>query len=349
MNNAESSQGRPRSRTQPSMVVEAEGDEPFDTRSMLPEKGPEQGPEDPFADGGPAAGGPEPAPRPATDEPEPTGYAAIDIMASDPDLLAAVIKENLGGNGLNINDLQKVVVPAGGARYWQIESDDGNQPVTAIEGIIIHKGSPRAFWQKSIEETGGNTQPDCSSTDGIHGIPGPEGAVKIKTADNGTMSECATCPLNQFGSARNGRGKACQEKELLYVLLPDRVLPIVLQIPPTSLRSLHDYMVKLVDSKDFRSYWQVATKFELETVKADPVNYSRVAPTRAANVAKSHIPQLKQFREQLIPALARFNDRFHQELLREPEALPEPAENPPPDADQPGGAQESGEPGGPQE
>ena len=332
---------RPR-RTQPSNVVEADG-EPFNPQSLLPEDGPENGPEDPFA-AEPApegrtesaeppampASGPE-SPEPANGQAggyEPTGYAAIDIMATDPELLMEAISQNLGGSGLNINDLHKVTVPSAGMRVWSIETEEGNQTVQSIEGIIIHRTSPRAWWAKPLEETGGNSQPDCSSPDGVYGSPGPANAAKIKTEAGTTEVECVTCPFNQFGSARNGRGKACHEKDLLYVLQTNRVLPIIIQVPPTSLRNIKNYMVKLVDSKDFRPYWQVVTKFELEMVKGETVPYSAIVPTRAAIIPKTHVPQLKQFREKLLPALARFGSQFHQELMQEPEALPESPQEP---------------------
>ncbi len=54
--------------------------------------------------------------------------------------------------------------------------------------------------------------------------------------------ECATCPMNKWGSAANGgKGKACREKRLLLVLRDGEALPVVVVAPPTSLLSVGQF------------------------------------------------------------------------------------------------------------
>jgi len=58
--------------------------------------------------------------------------------------------------------------------------------------------------------------------------------------------ECATCPMNQWGSAGGGRrGKACREKRLLLVLRDGEAIPIVVVAPPTSLAAVARFVTRV--------------------------------------------------------------------------------------------------------
>lgn len=60
---------------------------------------------------------------------------------------------------------------------------------------------------------------------------------------------CAACPMNQFGSA--GRGKACQNTRLLYLLPPDgdaETPGMILKVSPTALRSFDGYVASIARS-----------------------------------------------------------------------------------------------------
>ncbi len=68
------------------------------------------------------------------------------------------------------------------------------------------------------------------------------GAWRVNPADPETqieLRECATCPMNKWGSAGDGRkGKACREKRLLLVLRDGEAIPVVVVAPPTSILSV---------------------------------------------------------------------------------------------------------------
>ena len=323
------------SRTRPTHVADADG-QGFDPEAMLPEQDaqPPRPPEDPFdyrPENGrerPTADDPRNRPpenghrNPAYPEDPDTGYAALDIIASDPETLSMVINENLGDSGLTMNDLRKVTVPSGGGRHWQVPAPGGDESVQSIEGIIVHRAYPRSWWEQSVEESPNNRQPDCYSPDGLYGRPGPQNAVRTELQDGSTVVECATCPLNVWGSGRNGRGKACQEKQLLFLLQPHSILPMVVQAPPTSIPGIKEYMVQLVDNRDFRPYWQVVTRLELETVKGD-LNYSRILFSRAGSIDKRHMQQLQDYRKRITPVLDQLTKNMGPQILLEP-VQPEP-------------------------
>ena len=65
------------------------------------------------------------------------------------------------------------------------------------------------------------------------------GAWRVTPDDPNTaieMRQCASCPMNKWGSAGEGRrGKACREKRLLLVLRDGEALPVTVVAPPTSI------------------------------------------------------------------------------------------------------------------
>ncbi len=134
------------------------------------------------------------------------------------------IAEELGGD---IPEYPRIKIPAGGGIAFEIPSDDPDNPdaCKVIKGVVVHHHKANAYWQDS--GANGNP-PDCTSLDGITGCGSPGG-------------DCSSCPLNQFGSGEGGDGKACKNTERLYILLPDRLLPFVLPLPPTSLRAWKTY------------------------------------------------------------------------------------------------------------
>jgi hypothetical protein len=181
-------------------------------------------------------------------------------LYTDFDLLKEVLKANAGEGGFAVNDLDKVKLPTGGSTVWEVPTMEGSDATKEIRGVIIYWDDVRQFWEKPLEETGGNTPPDCYSDDMTHGIGVPGG-------------ECATCHFNEFGTATKGEGKGCAEKRRLFILLPDRSLPVVLAGPPSSLKQIRQYLLRLASNA--RPYYGVLTAFTLEAVKG-PVTYSRV-------------------------------------------------------------------------
>jgi len=86
--------------------------------------------------------------------------------------------------------------------------------------------------------------PVCSSLDGHVPVNGPQ---NVEFGDGSgwarTGPTCAQCPMNVWGSAAAWKGqddnasKACTEKRLLGLLIKGRDIPVLLFVPPTSLRA----------------------------------------------------------------------------------------------------------------
>jgi hypothetical protein len=210
-----------------------------------------------------------------------------------PDLaqsILAVIDENLGQGGLRASDLDRITVPTSGATTFEIPSLDGDtEPAKSIVGIILLMAPAKGFWQTSIET--GKTPPSCYSNDGLAGIGSPGGP-------------CLSCPFNQWGSDTAGSrtGKACKDKQLLYVLQEQSALPVVLALPRTSVAINRKYMTRL--SSTALPYYGCITSFTLERVKGSGVpDYSTVRPSYVEPIPRPQWPAIRQYAEALAQAL----------------------------------------------
>lgn len=179
-----------------------------------------------------------------------------------PEQLREAISENFADDELTPNDLDRVRVPSGGGTAWAIPTLEGEEDmVKLIDGVIVHYRPARAYWSQSLDESGGGSPPDCTAPDGKHGVGTPGGT-------------CAVCPLNQFGSADGGRGKACKEMRLLFLLRPDSLLPLVMVLPPTSIKPFKKYLQRLTSAAV--PYSKVQTTIGLEKTKnKDNIEYAQ--------------------------------------------------------------------------
>lgn len=167
-----------------------------------------------------------------------------------------VIRVNLSGKPLKLNDLTKVTIPTGGRTEWDVETSRGTTSHKDLIGVIIHNQTTRAFFQGAYGE--GNDRPTCSSNDGITGSPGIDGIVA-----------CAACPMNAFESAENGKGKACTENENLFLLRSGDPLPIVVRLSPGSLGSWERFIKQLTAEGTRRD--RVIIAISLEKLKTQYV------------------------------------------------------------------------------
>lgn len=212
------------------------------------------------------------------------------VMTFDKKELMEVIQENLQGVALSPSDLDVIKVPGGGATMWTVPTLDGEEDVKELTGVIVYWQNRRGYWSQSIEETGGGTPPDCSSEDGVYGIGTPGG-------------ECAKCPLAEFGTAKNGQGKgqACKQNILLFLVTDGDVLPKVVKVPPTSIAGIRKYFIRLA-GKGVR-YYGVQTTLTLVKEKNDTYTYSKIEPKVAKVLSKEQMQFFKEYAESIKPAL----------------------------------------------
>ena len=217
-----------------------------------------------------------------------TTYA---VMAHAPSHLREVLTQNVGQGGLSEFDLDRVKVPAGGGRTWSVPTLGEDDEVKSIEGVIIAWREPRSYWAEGIDVSGGGSPPDCSTKDGITGTGTPGGS-------------CEACPLAVFGSSTNGRGQACKVTRLLFVIRPDDMLPLVIATPPSSLKLVGRYFLRLASRAI--PHYGVITRFELAATKnKDGIVYTEIIPSMVSQLSPEETAHMRGVAEALAPLFSR--------------------------------------------
>jgi len=215
------------------------------------------------------------------------GFAVATAGASFLDTL----RENVGSGGLGVFDLDRVRIPAGGGRSWEVPTLEGAaEDVRELEGIVVQWSEPRAWWRATIDESGGGSPPDCTSDDGVVG----RGDFGRDSTENPT-GLCVNCPNSQWGSDRKGgRGQDCKQMRLLFLLRPDSLLPLAIFLPPTSIRPVARYFLRLASKGT--PYYAVVTRIALEQAEnRQAIKYSRAAPSLAARLSPADVRAVQDY------------------------------------------------------
>lgn len=107
------------------------------------------------------------------------------------------------------------------------------QTTRKLSAVILGKIIARGLW------TEGQKLPRCSSINGRVG-QGSEADMDLRGQN------CMTCIHNEWGSGKDGRGKACKEMRRALILEEGKKLPSVLSVPPTSLATWDEFFTSMV-------------------------------------------------------------------------------------------------------
>lgn len=136
---------------------------------------------------------------------------------------------------------------------------------------------------------GRQVTPLCSSVDGKTGYGAPGGA-------------CAVCALNQYGSVEKGKGKACKNMRSLYILRSGEFMPLLLSLPPTSLRPYSDFITTAFAARR-RPIYSGVVQIGLKRVDNGSNTYSVATFRLLQKFDGEELLQIKQyadgFREQI--------------------------------------------------
>ena len=198
------------------------------------------------------------------------------------------------GDSFTIDDFPRVKMPREADADWKldipsIDQHGATQDITklpAIDGVILYSRNVRLYWQSAYGE-GSTGPPNCKSTDGVTGEGSPGG-------------DCHTCPLNKWGSAAAGNGKACAQRTELYILTPLSPFPIVVSAPPTSQRALRQYRLNVFGQSGL-AYHKVVTRLDLEAAQnADGMDYVVIKPKLLALPSAKEAEAIAKVREDFV-------------------------------------------------
>ena len=148
-------------------------------------------------------------------------------------------------------------------------------------GVIVYHHCTNAYWANSFD--GKNEQPDCASMDGKNGID----------RDSGELRQCESCPLNQFGSAPDGKAKPSKQYEhRIYLLREGEVLPCCCPAADQP-ESFKDYLAKRIVLKGKRA-WQVLTQITLKKEQnSGGITYASCVFTKLGDLTPAQAEQIK--------------------------------------------------------
>lgn len=174
-----------------------------------------------------------------------------------PERVKSLVEYNVGNKGINQFSLTRVSVPGTGVTTWTVDTLRGEEETKELRGIIVAYREPRAYWKESLEASGGGSPPDCNSEDGLVGKGSPGGS-------------CMGCQFAEFGSevradGSPGRGQACKQMRTLFMLRGRSLLPMVINVPPSSLGAAENYFLNLLS--EAYEFFAVETILTLEKDK----------------------------------------------------------------------------------
>lgn len=143
-------------------------------------------------------------------------------------------------NGVRMS-FQRIKIAGGGSTMFELPGEDSSKPeyVPALQGVILYHHPANGYWVG--EPTDDDKTPLCSSTDGKTGYGDPGGP-------------CAACYLNRFGSGEDGKSKACKNMRHIYLLQSGDLMPMVLSLPPTSLKAFDRFIYRAFFCRNRPSY-----------------------------------------------------------------------------------------------
>lgn len=169
-----------------------------------------------------------------------TSIAALDAELSNE---VANIKDTIqqsSGNRLKLN-------PTG-----DFETPDGLNLGNEIQVVVLDYATHNKLYFTPFNPQN-PAPPDCYAMGKVLRDLVPEDDSPSPQHD-----KCATCPMNQFGSAANGKGKACSNRRLLAVLLVDPNDPeghnqmdapiYTLDLSPTNIKSFDGMVASIARS-----------------------------------------------------------------------------------------------------
>ena len=158
----------------------------------------------------------------------------------------AAFATNCASGSITEFDLPRIKVASGMAK-WLVPGLEGDKTEDDLEGVVVLARDTRVYY---ASKDAGNVPPDCSSIDARTGTGKPGG-------------DCESCPLAQWDSAPDGgSGQACKQVKQLFMVRGASMLPEVVSLPPTSLKAVRQFFLKLATQGI--QYYQCILRIELE-------------------------------------------------------------------------------------
>jgi len=173
------------------------------------------------------------------------------LMDVDADMLAInkEVVRNAPFPTLSIKGMKFTVVKDGVKKI--ITKPDDDEEIAQSIGVVLVRVNMNAktfYAKKYVEGESDGARPDCYSFDGV--VPSPNSPTP-------QAKKCAACPhavwCSRMGDGdREGeekKGKACNDNIRIAVSAPDKMEPMLLRVPPKSIKPLRDTLKMIASRK----------------------------------------------------------------------------------------------------
>lgn len=228
----------------------------------------------------------------------------IDYPAIVPDEdMIETLAEALEGIELTPQDLPRVRVPSGGSLLWKTVVNGKEAALDEIEGIMAHVQKQRLFWSNPEPS---NSAPDCLSSDNIRPESGGMYAADGERAAQNPTGLCAKCPMSQKASdLKGGKGSACKEQRLVFIGQKGKMLPTVVVVPPSSIKSLQSFIIDVVN--DGGTWRGVKSTWSLEkATNAAGIDFGRIVVKASGKLEPDEMRAVKAYGDYIKALVSNF-------------------------------------------
>ena len=222
------------------------------------------------------------------------------VMKTSPDRIREIFLANMDDD-VDEFDLDGVTIPGSGGLAWPVPDINGEPTsVEEIVGVVILQGTRRGYWEKSFDETGGGSPPDCSSLDGNNGVG------YIRGDDRGAQPRsrvCDKCPMSQWGSKNNDpedNQQACSKRKLVYIVGENDIIPLKVDLAPTSVKPFKKFMNRLSKNQVMKHEAVVGLRL-INDKSRTGIKYSVVSPRLHSTLNPEQAACMKSLGEALEP------------------------------------------------
>lgn len=165
---------------------------------------------------------------------------------------AVAVKKNTSTAVVNIQDMLRKQAEAnasrvepGSGKSIRIGQDksftlpDGTKTRESLQLVVVDFVSRNEYYEGAYNKDD-ITPPNCFA---IH--PEPKQLAPSGNSPDKQCDDCASCPMNQFGSAPTGAGKACKNTRVLAVMPPDADDDTeiwTLKVSPTAIKAFDGFV-----------------------------------------------------------------------------------------------------------
>lgn len=246
------------------------------------------------------------------------------LPALPSDVLEDLLRAQAGNLDTSGTQLTKVRILRESAQF---EFEDTGELVREFRGVILGDHPKNILYvEKYNAGAATKEKPDCAAEDGMVGQPRegfPHLALRGAPATGEETIACDSCPYNKFDTAKligkDGKGKACANKRSVFVLIEGRMMPVNLDLPPTSLRPFNAFMTMLTNQG--MPALALVTNFALKKDGNKSVLVATMGPQLDSDSFHKVLDARKTYKGAMEPR-SRFQDAEFEVVVDDPDAPP---------------------------